>query len=216
MNMTINYPNGRPFIPHHKEFSNRTQVASHKQAAKNKLVFGNRGMTLESDINASNETYLVQNIAVIHKKPVPVQIVSVDYPKRSAARITEAYFGKASTTDYNGVYKGKYIDFEAKETKNKQSFPLKNFHAHQIQHMEQCAQHGGISFVLLRFVLSDRIFLLPISKLSVYWNNQKNGGKKSILLKELEQDGYEIQYGIAPRIPYLNAVDKLIELEKQS
>src|SRR5699024_5549086 len=95
--------------------------------AKNKLVFGNRGMTLESDINASNETYLVQNIAVIHKKPVPVQIVSVDYPKRSAARITEAYFGKASTTDYNGVYKGKYIDFEAKETKNKQSFPLKTF-----------------------------------------------------------------------------------------
>ncbi len=74
-------------------------------------------MTLEEDINETNEYYLNQEIAVIHKKPTPVQIVQVDYPKRSAAVIKEAYFKQASTTDYNGLFRGFYIDFEAKETK---------------------------------------------------------------------------------------------------
>ncbi|WP_194249613.1 Holliday junction resolvase RecU, partial [Streptococcus pneumoniae] len=32
---------------------------------------------------------------------------------------------------------GYYIDFEVKETKQKRAIPMKNFHPHQIQHMEQ-------------------------------------------------------------------------------
>lgn len=203
--MTVNYPNGKPFV------SNDKQERSFRQAGQNKVRYGNRGMTLESEINASNESYLAQNIAVIHKKPIPIQIVTVNYPKRSAAKITEAYFQKASTTDYNGIYRGRYLDFEAKETKNKTSFPLKNFHEHQIEHMLVCAKHGGISFVLLRFVTLDRLFLLSIDKLNMYWIQQKNDGKKSIPLKEIEKEGIEIQYALAPRIPYLNAVDKLLD-----
>lgn len=203
--MTINYPNGKPFLSHHNETMNM------KQAGHNKLSFGNRGMTLESDIEASNETYLSKNIAIIHKKPIPIQIVSVNYPKRSAAKITEAYFKQASTTDFNGVYRGRYIDFEAKETKNKLSFPLKNFHQHQIDHMQHCHEHGGIVFVLLRFAQSNRVFLLPMDQLMVYWTNQEHGGRKSIPLADLEKSAYEIQYSIAPRLPYLKAVDTLID-----
>ena len=82
-------------------------------------------MRFEEAINESNEYYLNKQIAVIHKKPTPIQIVKVDYPKRSAATIKEAYFKEASTTDYNGVYQGYYLDFEAKATQNKTSFPLK-------------------------------------------------------------------------------------------
>ena len=90
--------------------------------------YSSRGMGLENILNQTNELYRLQKRAVIHKKPTPIQVVKVNYPARSAAQITEAYFRHASTTDYNGVYKGRYIDFEAKETKNKTSFPLKNIH----------------------------------------------------------------------------------------
>ena len=62
--------------------------------------------------------------------------MNVHYPKRSKAVINEAYFRTPSTTDYNGVYNGYYIDFEAKETKNKTSFPLNNIHSHQVEHMK--------------------------------------------------------------------------------
>ena len=96
--------------------------------------FANRGMSFEKMINATNDYYLSQGLAVIHKKPTPIQIVRVDYPQRSRAKIVEAYFRQASTTDYSGVYNGYYIDFEAKETKQKRAIPMKNFHPHQIQH----------------------------------------------------------------------------------
>ncbi len=105
-------------------------------------------MTLEQQINESNQYYLDAGIAVVHKKPTPIQIVKVDYPKRSRAVIREAYFRQASTTDYNGVYQGYYLDFEAKETRNKTSFPLKNFHEHQILHLEQCLDQEGFALPL--------------------------------------------------------------------
>ena len=82
----------------------------------------------------------------------------MDYPRRSAAVIKEAYFREASTTDYNGVYRGYYLDFEAKETQNKTSFPFKNFHEHQIQHMENCLTQQGVCFVLLWFSSLQRCF----------------------------------------------------------
>ena len=43
--------------------------------------FANRGMSFEKMINATNDYYLSHGIAVIHKKPTPVQIVRVDYPQ---------------------------------------------------------------------------------------------------------------------------------------
>src|SRR5690625_5778778 len=112
------------------------------------MRYSNRGMTLEENINLTNQFYLDNNQAIIHKKPTPVQIVRVNYPKRSAAVITEGYFKQPSTTDYNGIYRNKYIDFEAKETKNKTSFPLANIHDHQIEHMHSVVNHGGICFLM--------------------------------------------------------------------
>lgn len=58
--------------------------------------------------------------------------------------IKEGFFKEPSTTDYNGLYNGKYIDFEAKETNNKTSFPLDNIHKHQIEHIRNVINNKGI------------------------------------------------------------------------
>lgn len=199
--MTIKYPDGH-------QFHRRSGFVSHHNDSVN---FSNRGMTLEAELNKSNNYYLKQEIAVIHKKPTPIQIVSVDYPKRSAARIKEAYFRKASTTDYNGVYQGHYIDFDAKETTNKTSFPLKNFHQHQIEHMRECLKQKGICFAIIKFVNDQSVFLLKATDLIDYWDHQQLGGRKSIPRKTIEEIGVEIPYQINPILPYLHAVDSIIE-----
>ena len=52
-------------------------------------LYSNRGMGLEQDINDSNNYYLVQDIAVVYKKPTPITINKVDYKSRSDAIIKE-------------------------------------------------------------------------------------------------------------------------------
>ena len=203
--MKFNYPNGKRYVP--KEIETKSKVKKPSNHS-----FSNRGMTLEDDLNDTNEYYRVRNIAVIHKKPTPIQIVQVDYPKRSAAVIKEAYFKQASTTDYNGVYKGKYIDFEAKETANPTSFPLKNFHQHQIEHMQEVVSQGGICFVILRFSKFEQVYLLEANHLLSFWERMKNGGRKSITKEEIEQTGVNIPLGFQPRIDYIKIIDNLFQL----
>lgn len=197
--MEIRYPNGKVFKP----TKNESKLKNHQ--------YGNRGMTLEEDLNESNEYYLANKIAVIHKKPTPIQIVKVDYPQRSKAVIKEAYFKTPSTTDYNGVYKGKYIDFEAKETKSKTSIPLQNFHDHQIEHIRQVIACNGISFVIIRFSTTEEVFLLEGRFLLQFWERMENGGRKSIAKDELVQYGHQIPLGIHPRIDYLKVIDQIYD-----
>lgn len=192
----MNYPNGK---------RSSSQVKYNKTT---EVSFGNRGMTLEEDINHTNRYYLTANIAVIHKKPTPVQIVNVDYPKRSAAVIKEGYFKQASTTDYNGIYKGKYIDFEAKETKSRTSFPLSNIHEHQINHMRSILDHGGICFILIRFAVYDQTFFLPAMKLFSYWDSQFKGGRKSIPYQELAEVGTKVPVNYPAQVNYLKVIDQ--------
>lgn len=201
----VNYPNGRKYIA-------EKVLPVSKNKRKSNGSYGNRGMTLEDDLNDTNLYYLSRGIAVIHKKPTPIQIVQVDYPKRSAAVIKEAYFKQASTTDYNGVYKGKYIDFEAKETQNPSSFPLKNFHEHQIRHMESVLGQGGISFVILRFSSTDEVYLLEAGRLLEYWARMEQGGRKSIRKEEIAETGRLIRIGYQPRIDYIKILDDLYNL----
>lgn len=190
----MNYPNGQ---------RNNVQQQSSKQD------YSNRGMTLEEDINTTNTFYLDTDKAIIHKKPTPIQIVNVHYPKRSAAVITEGYFKQASTTDYNGIYKHKYIDFEAKETKNKTRFPLSNMHEHQINHMKSIIKHGGISFLIIRFTVYNETYYLPAESFFPFWDNQFNDGRKSIPYDTIKSEGYLIPFHYQARVNYLAVIDKL-------
>ncbi|MBM6754683.1 Holliday junction resolvase RecU [Lactobacillus alvi] len=202
--MSIHYPNGQGPL-------------SASQSVKKKINpvnFADRGMSLEAEINASNTYYLTTGQAVIHKKPTPIQLVKVDYPKRSAAVVREAYFRRPSTTDYNGVYRGYYIDFDAKETKNVTSFPLKNFHQHQIDHLAACLKQGGICFAFIKFTKLNEYYLLPASFLIQTWQIQASGGRHSIPLTTIKKWGIPVQNGLNPRLQYLPAVDQLIAQQK--
>jgi recombination protein U len=183
----ISYPNGIK-----KEFINT-------------LTYSNRGMNLEADLNDTNEYYLYNEIAVIYKKPTPITINKVDYKSRRDAIITEAHFKIPSTTDYNGIYKGKYIDFEAKETKSNTSFPLANIHKHQIDHLKKIYNHGGIGFIIVRFVKLNKTYLLYIQDLLKFIDNNK---RVSIPISYFEKHGYIIKEGINPRLDYLKIIDK--------
>ena len=170
------------------------------------INFANRGMSFEKMINESNSYYLSRGLAVIHKKPTPIQIVKVDYPHRSRAKIVEAYFRQASTTDYSGVYKGHYIDFEAKETRQKKSMPMKNFHSHQIKHMEAVLEQKGICFVLLHFSSLRETYLLPASYLIEFYKIDKGG--RSMPLTYIQEHGYPIEMQQLPSIPYLEIIEQ--------
>ncbi len=176
---------------------------SYTQYGKAKSGYANRGMGLEDDINLSNEYYKINDIAYIYKKPTPIKLVNVDYKK---GLIKEAYFKTPSTTDYNGIYKGKYIDFEAKETTSKTSFSLANIHPHQIKHLIDVKRHGAISFLIVRFTNLDRTYILFTKDLDEFIKNNK---RKSIPLNYFEKYGTIIKMKYSPRIDYLKEIDKI-------
>ncbi|SDI98821.1 Holliday junction resolvase RecU [Salimicrobium halophilum] len=196
----MRYPNG----------SRKRTANTSTSPPSSKKDYSNRGMTLEEDINAANMYYVARNLASVHKKPTPVQIVNVDYPKRSAAVIKEAYFKQASTTDYNGVYKGYHVDFEAKETRNKTSFPLSNIHEHQVTHMEQVTNHCGLSFIIIRFSPLEETYLLESKYVLDFWKSKEKGGRKSIPHAFIKENGYHIPFHFQARVDYLKALDKVL------
>ena len=78
--MVMHYPNGQPY---------RTkQLSLKKSPYPTATLYGNRGMTLEEEINESNQYYLKQGIAVI--------MISSELPEIIGAsdRIVVLYEGK--------------------------------------------------------------------------------------------------------------------------
>jgi recombination protein U len=187
--MKINYPNGETKTPEIK------RVKTH-------------GMLFEEAINQTNEYYRNKDLAHIYKKPTPVQVVKVSYPTRTKAKIVEAYYRKPSTTDYNGIYKGKYIDFEAKETNNL-TFSFTHIFSHQLKHLEAVKKHGGLAFVIIFYKKVDKVVIIDIEKFMELYNIGLKGGKKSISYEDALTVGIEVERKFAPPIDYLAAVDKL-------
>ena len=181
----INYPNKKT------SFSNTLKV------------YANRGMNLEEAINITNEYYLDKQIAVVHKKPTPIQIVKIDYT--NGARICDAYFKSPSTTDYNGVYKGKYLDFEAKETQNKTSFPFHNIGDHQLKHLEDVLKQGAIAFLIISFTKLNEIYFVDAKLILDYYHNES---RKSIPYDYIKENGHLIKQGYFTRVDYIEIIDK--------
>ena len=185
-----------------------------QQILKQKQEFhNNRGKNLENDINQSNQYYVDSKKAFIYKKPTPIKISKVNYPTKNNRSgkivITEAYFEAPSTTDYNGLYQGKYIDFEAKETNNNSYFPLENIHPHQIKHLKNVIENGGIGFLIVRFTVYHKTFILFAED---FFNYIDRSPRKSIPYEYFLEKGHEIQEKYSPRLDYLVNIKKYMEV----
>ena len=177
-----------------------------KTTSNKTILYANRGMTLEQDINETNKYYLIHDIAVVHKKPTPIVVKKVEFKSRNNAIIKDAIFKTPSTTDYNGIYKGKYIDFEAKETKSKTSFPISNFHIHQINHLRSIIKHGGIAFIIVRFTSLNKTFYLDGN---IFIDYVDNSNKKSIPYSFFTENGFLILDKYNQRVDYIKIIDNL-------
>lgn len=191
----IKYPNGKSVEP---------KSLGKAKHMKKPIATGNRGMGLEEDINITNKFYKDKDLCLITKRPTPINVVKVDYSH--GAVITNAYFEKQSTTDYNGVYKSRYIDFEAKSTQSKTSLPLSNIPSQQVEHLKRVIRHGGIAFFIIEFASLNEVYLLDASHVINFVNAKEGRSLSYVFIKE---NGKQIKRGFLPRLDYLAIVEEL-------
>lgn len=192
----IKYPNGMTY-------NGKKKKKQHLTSSELSISSANRGMELENLINQSNKYYRQKHICLVKKRPTSITVLKVDYSK--GAKITNAFFEEKSTTDYNGLYKSRYIDFEAKSTKNRTSFPLKNITFHQIEHLKEVILQQGIAFFIIQFVIHNKIFLLDAKEVIEFYETSK---RKSIPYDYFLTNGIEIELGYNPNLKYIDAINK--------
>ena len=158
----------------------------------------NQGMGLEEMINKTNAYYLNNNIAFVNKRPTSIKVIKTS----SKYTITEAVFEAPSTLDYVGVCDGHYLDFEAKETKNKKGFPLSNIANHQINAMKAIIKQKGISFAIIYLRMYNEIYLLDANILIDYYDNNKS----IIPYEDIKSKGNIIKEGYFALVDYIKVV----------
>lgn len=173
-----------------------------KKAYKQVINYKNRGMDLEDIINEACTYYINMDMAVIHKKPTPIGVVDVDY--KNGAVINKAYFKEPSTLDYNGIYKGKYIEFDAKECHSKTSFPLSNIHEHQLIHIKRILKHGGYVFLIIS--MNNDYFLFKGEDLLDFI---KKNTRRSIPYHIILEKGYKLNYKYHIGLDYLKGIEDI-------
>ncbi len=109
------------------------------------MIIKNKGMFLEEILEWTIRYYENKNIALLHKKNLDFKII-----KKINKNIFKCSIYKKSTIDYYGIYKNKFIVFEAKETE-KEYFSIYNIKEHQINYLKKINNMGGIGFFVLYF-----------------------------------------------------------------
>ncbi|QIW21210.1 Holliday junction resolvase RecU [Bacillus thuringiensis] len=170
------------------------------------MGYGNRGMAFELLLNNTCRMYKSANIAVFNKRPTPIKVIKTD--KKS--NITKSAWGSKSTVDYDGVYKGRAVYFEAKSTMETTRFPLDNISRHQIDYLKDTQDQGAICFFLIEFRTDHVIYFVPVSLVAEYYEAMLyDAGRKSIPRDEFNKRAYIVEQTDRAPVDYLLHVDKL-------
>lgn len=206
----INYPDGRKMTKvkpaegkvDHRKSENKTEA----QRIRESMIKANMGMDFESDVSKSCQYYREKGIADIWKRPTPIKIVKMS--KERPGQISEAYFEEKSTTDYVGIYQGKYIDFECKETIHDE-VPYHMIREQQFLHLDFISKLGGIGFFFVSFRRAQEVYLIDCRYLLNEIKAKKHPGFKREFFKE---HGVPVERGYLPPYHLLEAIDKAFHL----
>ncbi|HDX9631441.1 TPA: Holliday junction resolvase RecU [Bacillus cereus] len=169
------------------------------------MGYGNKGMPFEMIINISNRMYKERRIGIFNKRPTPVKVLKTD----KKGNITKSAWESKSTVDYDGVYKGRAVYFEAKSTEHTTRFPLDNISRHQVDYLEDTQTMGAICFFLIEFWKDKVTYLVPLSLVSKYVMESYEGGRKSIPREEFDKHAFIVERTDRALVDYLGHIDKL-------
>lgn len=157
----------------------------------------NLGKQLERLIDMTNNQYRNKGFADIRKIPTPVQVTS-----NNRGTITGKLL-KGEWVDYVGIYAGRAIIFDAKETSSDTSFPLSNIPDHQYELLYSWRGKGAVAFIIVQFTKKhEEIYIHQFSDLEDWWEQSLEGGRKSIPYKFFvencsrvkSEDGFVLDY----------------------
>lgn len=149
----------------------------------------NRGMFLEYILNTTINFYNKHNLAWFEKKLTPVV----------SGRNSEKTIWIRSTTDYYGVYNGRYISIEAKSFETDR-FSLSNIKKHQSDHLKKIIDHGGIGIYIFYSDLNSRFYFVDAQEI----HKLKT---KSIKLEYFDEHFYTLTIEIPGIIDFLPLIE---------
>ncbi len=180
----IKYPDGRTMeVKETSTHSDKRKTANktEEERIRDSYIKSNMGMGFENDISKCCDFYRSKGIADIYKRPTPIKVVRMS--KTKPGMIEEAYFEAKSTTDYVGIYKGKYIDFECKETIH-DTVPYHMIREQQYDHLSFILELGGVGFFLVSFKSHQEVYLMRADIILDEIRKKKHPGFKREFFKE--------------------------------
>jgi len=106
------------------------------------------------------------------------------------------------------------ICFDAKECAGER-FALQNIHEHQMEYMQDFERQDGIAFLIVYFKEAGAYYYVPFRDVKRFWDRAAEGGRKSFLRHELDQD-YQIRTSNQIFIHYLDALSRDLESRPES
>lgn len=121
---------------------------------------GRRGSQTEKFLNKLHQRYKRAGKALIRKTAAEVYY---RFDKKTKRRVASA---KRGAVDYVGTLNGRFVCFDAKQTKNKYRLSLHRDHVpeHQKNFLSEHAEYGGIAFLYVHRTAKGRegYFLYPV------------------------------------------------------
>jgi len=164
----------------------------------------NRGRTLELVLEQSNAVYRERGIALVHK--VPTAWLPI---RGSSGKIITAKVDEPTCVDFLGVYRGRAIAFDAKETRQ-QRWPVSAVTGLQLRWLEDWDRAGGTGFLVVQYVLEgDEAYLVTFNQLAVWYHRACwPRGEKSVHVDEARATCRRVVSARGVLLDYLVALDE--------